>query len=471
MRTLTTLLTGALMAHTLSTSGNNISVSNTTLGTQNAGEQTIAITFDVAWENSWRTNTNESNHDGAWIFVKWRKANTYDWRHCTLHQSQSSPGTGATLVVPADEKGAFIHRTATGIGNVNFIGNQLTWRYGADGVLNNDSVEVKVFALEMVYIPEGPYYLGSGGSETNCFKDGNSVAPYLVNSNGPIPTGVNSGQLNMNANGENGLSIPESHPKGYNAFWIMKYECTHQQFADFLNLLTSTQASLHNISDNFNGSSYPLLASSVPDRAYHDLGIAQHVAFADWSGLRPFSEMEFEKACRGRNIQPVPNEYVWGTTSVLRLESNQFTNAGLPNEGIAAGVLANAAYRSGGTGPGRPVRVGIFARPSGATRELSGATYYGVLNMADNLYELTIRSGTQIGQSVDANTHGDGYLDPSGATDITAWQAGAFGARGTYWSSGSGTTGQMRTSHRDYMDLNVTAPSNAYGIRLARTAP
>lgn len=471
MRTLTTLLTGALMAHTLSTSGNNISVSNTTLGTQNAGEQTIAITFDVAWENSWRTNTNESNHDGAWIFVKWRKANTYDWRHCTLHQSQSTPGTGATLVVPADEKGAFIHRTATGIGNVNFIGNQLTWRYGADGVLNNDSVEVKVFALEMVYIPEGPYYLGSGGSETNCFKNGSATAPYLVTGPGPIPTGTSSGQLNLNGGGTNGTAIPVSYPNGYNAFWIMKYECTQQQFADFLNVLNSTQASTHNTSNNFQGSSHPNFTPVVADRAYHDLGIAQATAFADWSGLRPFSEMEFEKACRGRNIQPVPNEYVWGTTSVLRLESNQFTNAGLPNEGIAAGVLANAAYRNGGTGPGRPVRVGIFARASGATRELSGATYYGVLNMADNLYELTIRSGTQIGQSVDANTHGDGYLDPSGATDIASWQAGAFGARGTYWSSSSGTTGQMRTSHRDYMDLNVTAPSNAYGIRLARTAP
>ncbi|MCO6483610.1 MAG: SUMF1/EgtB/PvdO family nonheme iron enzyme [Flavobacteriales bacterium] len=477
MRALTFLrfvVCGALLlAHGHTTFGNNISVGNTTLGAQNQSDQTVAITFDVAWENSWRTSNNEANYDGAWIFVKYRVNGTSDWRHCTLAPAQFTAGTGATIVVSSDSMGAFIHRSTNGIGNVNFNGNTLSWHYGADGVINGDNVQIRLFALEMVYIPEGEYYLGSGGSEVNCFKNGNSASAFLVEGPGAIQTGTNAGDLNLNGQGTNGTVIPAGYPNGFNAFWIMKYECSQQQFADFLNHLTSVQAAANNTSTNFAGSSHPAFTPLVADRAYNNLSVAQATAFADWAGLRPYSELEFEKACRGKSILPVPNEYPWGTTAAVRMESNQFSNAGQPDEAVLTGVLANAAYRnsnSSGNGTGRPVRVGIFARSTGSGRELSGATYYGVLNMGDNLIELTIRAGTAIGQSVDAATHGDGHLRAAGATDITTWQTSAFGGRGTHYASPAGSMGHMRVSDRDNMDSNVGSTSAAYGIRLARTA-
>lgn len=451
-----------LLLHASTVLSNNITVSNTSLGPQNIGNQTISINFNVAWENSWRTSTNESNYDGAWLFVKFRKNGTSDWRHCTL-DAVTTPGTGATLTVPPDNKGAFIHRSANGIGNVSFTNNQLTWHYGDDGVLDGDNVEIKVFALEMVYIPEGSYYLGSGGSETNCFRKGNSTEPYLVtvtaNTNG-IPTGTAIDQLNFNGVGTNGNPIPASYPNGYKAFWLMKYECSQQQFADFLNHLNSAQATTHNTSTNFAGSSHPNFTPLVADRAYDNLGAAQLLAFADWAGLRPYSELEFEKACRGRNIAPVPNEYPWGTTSATQLLTNQISNADQPNEGVNVGSMANAAY---GNGVNRPVRVGIFARTTGSGRELSGATYYGVLNMADNLHELTIQSGTALGQSFDALTHGDGDINT-----IATWQAAALGARG---ARRDGPETDMRVSHRQWANVNVQSAHWGYGIRLARTAP
>ena len=465
------VLSALLFGQASVTFGNNISVTNTLLLNQNTSDRTIQIHFDVTWENSWRTSSNESNYDGGWIFVKFRKSGTYDWRHCTLDQSQFTSGAGATFVVPNDGKGAFIHRSADGIGNVSFSGNQLTWLYGDDGVLDGDSVEIKVFALEMVYIPEGQYYLGSGSStETNCFMDGNSNVPYLVSGPGEIVTGITSGQLNVNGGGANGTPIPSTYPNGFNAFWIMKYECSHQQFADFLNHLTSILATTHNTSSNFTGSSYPNLSSSTPDRAYNNLGVAQLIAFADWSGLRPFSELEFEKACRGMNIDPVQNEFPWGTTTIVKLESTQISNGGLPTESVQSPYLANAAYKStnGASGPGRPVRVGLFARATGSTRELSGATYYGVLNMADNVQEITIRAGTITGQSVNAATHGDGDL----VTPITTWQTLAFCLRGSHYNSpwGSGNS-NLRTSDREGSDGNVGTPATSFGIRLARTEP
>ena len=35
-------------------------------------------------------------------------------------------------------------------------------------------------------------------------------------------------------------------------------------------------------------------------------------AYLDWAALRPMTELEFEKICRGPN-PPIAGEYVWGT--------------------------------------------------------------------------------------------------------------------------------------------------------------
>ena len=37
--------------------------------------------------------------------------------------------------------------------------------------------------------------------------------------------------------------------------------------------------------------------------------------YADWAAMRPMTELEFEKACRG-TASEVANEYVWGSTSI-----------------------------------------------------------------------------------------------------------------------------------------------------------
>ncbi|MEO5968184.1 MAG: hypothetical protein ABIP68_05790, partial [Ferruginibacter sp.] len=195
---------------------NNIDVKNASLTNQNTTTHTTIINFDVSWENSWRTSTNENNYDGAWIFVKYRKNGTTDWRHATIKSTGNTPATGAAFSVPTDNKGAFIYRSSNGIGNVNFTGNKLTWDYSVDGVLDNETVEIRVFALEMIYVPTGSFQLGSGGNETSAFKDGTSDTPYLVANANAITTGTTSGSLNFNGAGS-GTSIPATFPTGYNA--------------------------------------------------------------------------------------------------------------------------------------------------------------------------------------------------------------------------------------------------------------
>ena len=460
------LLAIILQLLVLNVFANNITVSNAVISNQNIINHSSLINFNVAWDNSWRTSTNENNYDGAWIFVKYRKNGTTDWRHCTINVTGNTAATGGTITVPTDGKGAYIYRSANGIGNISFSGNKIQWNYGADGLLDNETVEIRVFALEMVYVPAGNFYLGSGSSiELNSFKNGPSSAPYLVNT-GAITTGTIAGTLNFNGKGT-GTSIPAAFPTGYNAFWLMKYECSQQQYADFLNHLDLARANfLKTPYTSFTGT-HPNLVPISPDKAITTVGYIATTSLADWSGLRPFTELEFEKACRGYNTPAVPNEFAWGNTTYVGVTA--IVDDNLPGEAVSTPLNANANI----DGLGSITRVGIFARPSGSDRTLSGGTYYGIMNMSDNVKEIVVYAGSIEGRSIVAATRGDGYLDAVGKTDIPTWLLSpAFGFRGSgiYDSPDRG-----KVSDRGYADFFTPYTSDNSGagstIRLARTAP
>src|SRR5688572_20609802 len=280
------LLSLASLCIFLSCFGNNIQVSNVTLTGKNTTSDFVNVNFTVDWENSWRTSTNESNWDGAWIFIKFKKNSSTVWQHATINLTGNVAAAGGTLAPTPDGKGAFIYRSADGIGNVNYANNQLRWNYGTDGVLDNETVEVKVLAIEMVYIPQGPFYLGSGGTETYRFSEGSTNSPYLVNSNSAITRGTSPGNLNYNNTYElAGGSIPAAYPKGYNAFWIMKYETSQQQFVDFLNLITSAQAAPHYVvSATPLTGTHPNISAPQPERALTFCNWIDLAALADWNG-------------------------------------------------------------------------------------------------------------------------------------------------------------------------------------------
>lgn len=115
----------------------------------------------------------------------------------------------------------------------------------------------------------------------------------------------------------------------------------------------------------------------------------------------------------------------------------------------------------------------MFARPSGSSRTLAGATYYGLMNMGDNIHEITINVLTAPGRNFTETVHGDGYLAASGATNISTWtDFNAYGLRGSAYNS---ATEYARTSDR--FGVNTYAESYfsdavivAGGGRLVRTA-
>ena len=451
---------------------NNLQISNMYLRGQNDAEGYKMIKMDVRWDNSWRTSTYESNYDAVWIFAKYRLLwQEGVWYHATINVTGSSVPAGASVDVPSDGKGAFIYRNADGSGSVNFADLQLRWNYAVDGLNNTDSVEICVYGIEMVYVPQGSFYVGDGsGSSSGQFIRGTTTnTPFQVTSEGAITINntINSELWGTSTSGANQIgasgSLPDAYPKGYNAFYVMKYAIAQGQYRDFLNKLTRTQQSnralgITGTGNFYNNNTSPVnrngirlasdLGSTYP-RVYdcdlnnngvgNELDDGEHIecnwlsyydlqAYCDWSGLRPMTELEFEKACRG-TLSPFPDEKAWGNTNIS--VATGIMNSGLGSEAPTNPTTTNVAFGNS-SGVQGPLRVGCFAGAT-TTREQAGATYYGIMEMSGNCWEWVVDVARAASRSY-TGLHGDGVLSTAGDYNQTNWP-NRGGLRGGAWSS------------------------------------
>jgi formylglycine-generating enzyme required for sulfatase activity len=269
------------------------------------------VTFDLSWSFSWRAKWTESaktsatgkdmeveNWDAAWVFVKFLPEKESDeakernhWLHATLDKDPASHmmPTGATNSVKLSDDGTrgmgvFIHRDAVGNGRNDWKGIKLRWNHGANKV-DPAKAAVNVHALAMVYVPAGPFKVGSGspsgiyakfadgpdmpvvnvmgnhrsqdmefgGLTDGSWRGGNSI-PFLLDAewSGPSKEGTRARRLGI-APGELWAThtyyevnlswvgvagpLPDEYPTGYDPFYCMKYELTQGQYVDFLNSL------------------------------------------------------------------------------------------------------------------------------------------------------------------------------------------------------------------------------------------
>lgn len=522
------MVLGCLSANNINVTNVKVTGQNTTAGVNHASNYSL-VQFDLTWENSWRTSSAPNNWDAAWVFVKYR-VGSGAWQHAWLNDAGHSGGTGTSATIEAGLQtpgsafnattnpgiGVFIYRSANGTGTFTITGAQLRWNYGANGIADDATVDVKVFAIEMVYVPQGSFYLGSGGAENDAFyRYPTTTNTYQVTSENAITVGTATNNLYYPANysgGDRGGPIPAAFPKGFSGFYCMKYEITQQQYVDFLNTLTRTQQNsrtatslaagttsvtnryvMSNTSDNFyrNGIRCDAdIHTSDPITFYCDLNgngtggeaadgqwIACNylswmdgAAYLDWSGLRPMTELEFEKACRG-TVAPVPDEYAWGNTTATA--AADITNPGASDETTNTSD-ANAVYSFQSNVQG-PMRVGVFAK-SGTTRVQSGASYYGIMELSGNLRERMVTVGNPTGRDF-TGVHGNGALSANGHANETAWPGltsdevtGATGSgfRGGNWNH---SDNDMRASTRNYAVNNSNQRDIIFGIRGVRFAP
>lgn len=454
------------------------------------------------------------------------------WEHARLNNDGHISPLGAViqpgLVNPGSTfdpssnfaTGVFIYRNSIGAGNISLSNVQLRWNYGANGVKDNDVISLQVFAIEMVYVPGGlDFNVGGGGgvsalTSTTINTSNATTAPTGTGSLGGQSGGYPTGQT---------APISSTWPNGYNGFYCMKYEVSQGQYRDFLNTLTRVQqgnritmdgnvgrysggntwsgsawssSELNNLTTahNRNGLrlvvdqggnnprifacdlvsslSLPSGVNQVDDGeciAMSNLHWPDGCAFSDWAGLRPMSELEFEKACRG-NQAPVSGEFAWGNTSSTGATS--IVNIGTSNEQLnvsgANVCFNNAPYVQG------PVRVGAFATAA-STRVSSGSSYYGIMELSGNLWERVVTIGNIEGRSFLGN-HGDGSLSINGNATTNSWPgltsgevtvATGSGLKGGGWIYG---TSDLRVSDRSLIFFTVIARNCSNGYRAVRSA-
>jgi formylglycine-generating enzyme required for sulfatase activity len=470
--------TGAVLLMCALTSwlyANNIQISNVAL----SNDSTLA--FNVSWENSWRVSVAPNNHDAVWVFIKRKDCASGQWSHVDLSPLQSNHSVGSPLEIYIDgkdagpsAKGLFIRRRADGSGSLSNVSVSIRMESLPAG-----QFDFRVFGVEMVQVPQGSFQLGDGNASLGSFKQGNTNNPYTVVSENSISAGSASTSLYTSSTSYRTVSLPANYPKGFDEVYCMKHEISQGQYADFVNTLTSDQASNRQVTGtvfrlNITGS-WPVLLANTPHRAMNYMAWSDLLAYLDWSALRPMTELEYEKICRGP-AAAVAREFAWGSGIIT--DANNLINNGTANE-----IATNPIAAGGGIANYNnnvilgPLRCG-FAAKSATSRQEAGAGYYGAMELSGNLWEATISTRNNVGAAFVGNV-GDGALSASpnaGFANQASWpnqqasQSSYTSApgkvlRGASWNE---PVDQLRVSDRSQCNVNSGQRFNEYGGRGVR---
>ena len=333
-----------------------------------------------------------------------------------------------------------------------------------------------VYGIEMVYIPKGVFTLGDPSEEAEKHQafyqskgNGKKGGLFRITSeNKPIEVGLEIEKLyysveNAEYQGDQKGPIPSTFPKGFQAFYCMKYELTQGQYANFLNSISNDQT-YHRA--NFGGRDYYKNRGSIyfdrqkelylarnPNRPCNFITWDDAMAFADWAGLRPMTEFEFTKACRGPET-PAPGQYPWGTTSKAKLQRGINRNNDL--------VMFNGMKEN---------------QLNDQNRAIFGTSYYWVMDLAGSLWEKVVTIGDEKGRAFIGN-HGDERINGYGDANEDDWpkglDQGGYGYRGGgYYYHGRNYHGFNPHSPIAFRPFGAWSGGNrsiAYSTRFVRTA-
>jgi hypothetical protein len=317
------------------------------------GKESGAVSFDLAWKNSWRAKWTEpaeknvtgkplplESWDAAWVFVKLQTKGSgtgsvaqASWRHAMLDAQSASHQVpaGAVLDLGLTDDGSrgvgvFLYRAAAGQGPVDFKGIKLRLAppSGATPALNTEhrtlNTEVSVQAIGMVYVPAG------------AFRSKTPWKTTFATIRNPDATASDGCRVPTNA------PANASWPNGVNAFYCMKHGINQGLYAAYLNF----GGVVPKYRPEFGKSSYlaygfgrqtikfdelrKLFVAEQPDLPRSYVIWADILAVTAWTGLRPMTDLEYEKACRG------PRE-------VARAEDAWADGVCAPTAGLAPGVV------------------------------------------------------------------------------------------------------------------------------------
>ena len=453
----------------------NLFANNLVIGNPSYNGTANTLTFTIKWDNSWRVKGDQgpNNWDAVWVFVKRQPcAANGIWSHALLSTTSGDHAitSAYNLIVDAvsDGMGVFIHRDSAANNQIGSMANTSSVTLKLSGNYNpalvgssSTSDNFKVIGIEMVYVPTGNFYIGDGRTTNSSnFSAGNTIGAVQITSTKQAQ-GLGS-YNNYVSNPTYGcvVPLPSTFPLGYNGYYCMKYEINQQQIVDYLNTLTYDQqagrlatwgARYPNAVNTFwNNNNYRQTirvatagtSNTVPAifdlfgnawGAYLPAGFMNWqdlTSYLDWSGLRPMTEFEFEKACRG-TLNNVAYEYPWGNNTSLNMVYGANVNANTATEGYGSALdgMVHANW-DGGT-----ARSG-FAATSSSNRVQAGATFYGILDMAGNAWEQCVGGGTGYNYSTFTTANGDGVLTKTGLANTTGWPSDGGAQSGTILKGG-----------------------------------
>ena len=405
----------------------------------NVSQSGSVISFDIEWDNSWKSGSDF--RDAVWIFIKQQPNGGPSWQHTSISSIQPIPGF--TTIIPSDQTGFILER----LFNLNGTAST-TVVVTATGLLGQFQ-DLKVMGVEMVYIPQEQFFAGDGSSVFRIARGDDVTKPVRIDNNNALSCGntINDIQFHNWACND----YPEEYPEGYSSFYCMKYHITQGQYVDFLNCIPREFQELHVNTDitgtsitndfvmmnlNHNGSYHNGIKcdteigtgniefycdwndNGIPNengdgqgRPCNYMSTYDWMAYLDWSGLRPMSFLEVEKASRGPLI-PVPGEKCWGST--LWTDPSTIINEGTANEAWATSTIDGGLGDKFGTGP---MRVGCNAPLFNSDRERANAGYYGVIDLGNNMADFFIHHDHPSYEEI----HGDGELSSTGQADVASW--------------------------------------------------
>ncbi|MDP6631000.1 MAG: hypothetical protein QGH29_08495 [Kiritimatiellia bacterium] len=314
------------------------------------GDQTHSfVSFDVSWRNSWHAKWTEpakqtvsgkpmelTSWDAVWVFFKIKVPGVKGDKHVSLSADASlhSVPKGAALDIGLSNDdtrgiGVFLSRDTVGSGANIFKGVKLRWEHARDlsAKFKGDPGKVKLtpYAIEMVYVAEGPFKTKSPLMRPYVDK----WVKVLEKHPFPLPVVAITTPNSTQAGGyfpDSGEYVPKTAawPNGYNAYYCMKRSITQGQFVNFLNSTEGVgfgkqhwngtishnsprprDSKLH-YGNGYGLSGYTIrrkedgsYQADVPGRHCNLISWPDITDFSAWAGLRPPTSLEYMKAARG----------------------------------------------------------------------------------------------------------------------------------------------------------------------------
>ena len=479
-------------------SSNNVKANNLNIGTPTVvgGD----LQFTISWDNSWNTDITPGNWDGVWVFIKRQGCLDNFWTHALVSTvSGDHLITGGVLQVDAvpDGMGVFIRRSAIGNGNIPTATVLIALQTAA-----NLSDNFQVAGIEMVYVPQGDFLIGDNSNGFGQGSGSNAWGFKNVLITNAIQTAGIGATLNYKNNATHGSTapLPSTYPLGWNSFYSMKYEISQEQYVAFLNSLTYTQQIARtNVSPASAAGTYANANPATPVRngikirtsgvaattpavygcdlnnngVFNEAADGQNIAcgwmswadlmaYLDWAALRPMTEFEYEKICRGASPSSIPGEYAWNAVSITQATANSLNNAGQASE--TATAAGNGLCNYGGGANAGPLRCG-FAAGAATNKAQAGGAWFGAMEMSGNVHEQCV-GGHNFNYSGFTSDCGDGTLATSGAANTPNWPASGGGQGGGVLRGGSyaDSAQQQKISDCSFMQNNLNQSRNNPGV-------